>query len=161
MNVVVRYTISSKVWSHRSYPSQFKASTDYNDGSTFFQLIGDENGKIYKVNIGNDDDGTPISYSLVHRWYNVDGFVATRKHVRKLAFAHEGGSDGKVSYQVDTDKHNDWTKNIGILGTSDTSFKSLDIKGRRWRPRLSGISKGEPFTYKGFEILEVTSELII
>lgn len=158
--VVVRYTISTQVWTHRSYPQQFLVSSNYNDGTNLFQLVGDDDGNILKVNIGKTDNGTPINYSLIHRWYTLDGLYATQKTVSKLMFVHNGGTGTNINYQTEDSILNEWTGKVGQLKPKNTSFDSLFIKGRKCRFRLSGASVGEPFTYHGFEVYGGITDLV-
>lgn len=158
-NLVVRYTISSQTWTHRTYPQQFLASSPYNDGSTLFKLVGDDNGNVVKVNVGNDDNGTPISYSLTTRWDNIDGSSSTTKNINKLMFLHNKGTGTKVGYQVENPVLNQW-KPLGQLNNYDTGFNTANIKGRKVRFHLSGSSTGEPFDYSGYEILDANADLI-
>jgi|SRR5581483_8847457 len=158
-NLEVRYTISTQTWTHYSKPSQILCASRYNDGSTVYQLVGDNSGNVLKINTGTDDNGTAISYSLIHRWYTVDGQMSTRKNIEKLLFHHEGERGSNVQYQIEDDPVSDWTKPLGQLDKSCTLLK-CSIKGRKFRPRISGSSTGEPFTYSGFEIIKASSELI-
>ena len=160
-NIVLRYTISTKVWTVYSYPTQFLVSSKYNDGTDLFQLVGDESGNVFKVNIGVTDNSTPIAYSLVHNWYDVDGSQATRKTITKMLFAHVGGSGTKVSYQVEDDVENDWSSGLGEFGQRDTFFTNISVRGRKCRFKILGQSYGVPFIYYGPEILEGNSELAI
>lgn len=160
-NMVLRYTISTQVWTHRIYPTQFLVSGEYNDGTTKFSLIGDESGNIYKVNVGNTDDGTAITYSLIHRWETLDGLVSTSKTIENAVFSHEGGMGTNVAFQTDVDgsTSNDWSKGKGQFGESNTGLP-VHIKGRKMRLRLYGTSKGETFAYNGFELPDVTREIL-
>lgn len=157
-NLVVRYTISSKVWTHYTYPTKFLFASRYNDGTTLFRLVGDNDGNILKVNVGSDDNNTPINASLNHRWYNVDGLISTQKNLPKLVFSHTGGAGTRVSYQVQDDPENDWSKTIGQFKSRDTVFSATGIKGRKCRFRLSATNVGTPFVYYGFEIITPTAE---
>ena len=163
-NLEVRYTISTETWTHYTKPTQALCASRYNDGSNLFQLVGDDDGNILKMDIGITDNGTPISVSLVHRWYNIDGMTATRKNLIKGLFSHDGGAGLNVAYQNEQDLQNpnDWSKKVGKgqLGTYDTVFNNMDVRGRECRFRISGVSSGEAFTYHGFEILEGNSELV-
>lgn len=161
-NMVVRYRMSTQVWTHRSYPVSFLCSGRYYDGTTLYNVVGSTNGKIYKYNLGNTDDGTPISYSLVHRWENIDGMISTRKNIMTIGFNHYGGAGANVNYQKEGDSINDWTKRIGRgqFDTFNTGFNSVGIKAKKMRIRISGQNSGEPFTYFGYEIIGATDELI-
>lgn len=166
-NLVVRYTISTQTWTHRMYPAQMVNSIRrqplYVDATTQYALVGDSTGAILKTNTGKDDNGTPITYSLIHRWETVDGLLSTRKVIQTANFLHYGGAESQVTYQTeknDPDNLNDWTLGIGQLNTTNTGFNSMDIKGRKFRFRISGVSTGEPFTYNGYEVLGVLNEFI-
>lgn len=159
-NLEVRYTISTQTWTHYTKPTQVLCASRYNDGTNLFQLVGDTSGNVLKVDIGVTDNGTPISYSLVHRWGTADGTLSTEKHISKILFHHYGGNGGNLSYQKEDDVLNDWTKSIGQLSKSLTYFNNANIKGRKLRFRLSGISSGEPFIYNGFEIIDGVTNII-
>lgn len=158
--MVVRYTISTQVWTHRLYPTQFTVSALYRDTSTMYALVGDSSGNVYQTNTGKTDDGTAITFSLIHSWDNMDTLLSTRKTVMNGMFTHEGGAGSNVNFQVNKDQENDWTKGCGDLQASNTGFNTVDIKARKLRFRLSGSSKGEPFTYNGYELIDVVSEFV-
>jgi len=161
-NVVVRYRLSTQVWSHRSYPTQFLCSGRYTDGTTLFNVVGGTNGKTYQYNLGTTDDGTPISCSLIHRWENIDGLISTRKTVMTIGFNHYGGAGFNVNYQIQGDPDNDWTKRVGRgqFDQYNTGFNSVNIKGKKIRIRISGQSTGQPILYHGYEIIAAMDELI-
>lgn len=158
-NLVVRYTISSQTWTHRTYPNKFLVSSNYNDGSTLFNLVGNNSGDIYKVNIGNDDAGTPISYSLITRWNNFDGTSSTTKTINQIMFLHNKGAGSNVAYQTENSVLNSW-KPLLQLTDFDTGLNTANIKGRKVRFKLSGSSIGEPFDFSGYEVLEGFTEQI-
>lgn len=157
-NLIVRYTISTQTWTHYSYPTQHLVSSEYNDGSDIYNLVGDESGNILKMNTGKTDNSSVIQYSLIHKWLNFDGLLSTRKNINKLLFTHKEGSGSQISYQKENDETNDWSKSLGQLTEKDTGF-DLSIKGRKIRFRLSGSSTGEPFSYSGFEFVSGSSNL--
>lgn len=160
-NLEVRYTISTESWTHYQKPTQSLVSSRYNDGTTLFQLVGDNNGNVLKVDTGVTDNGTAISYSLIHNWDKVDGVVSTKKTINKMLFHHKGGQGSKVSYQKEDDLVSDWKKPVGkgSLVKSMTYFTNPNVQGKNLRFRISGSSTGEPFDYYGYEILAGTSEL--
>lgn len=158
-NVVTRYTISSKVWTVYSYPTRFKVSSPYNDGTNLYRLVGDDSGNVLKTDTGLTDNGTPIFYSLVTRPYTFDGLFSTRKNISKMSIIHEGGQGSSFTFRVDADNENEWKKLEQITKKVPTPF-TCDIKGNKIFFRLQGTSEGEPFTFGGFEVLEISSELI-
>lgn len=158
-NLNVRYSISTQVWTHRSYPTQFLCSATYDDGTTRYKIVGDNAGNTYEHNTGLTDDGTQISYSLIHRWDNIDGLLSTRKTIMQGMFSHDGGTGSKIDYQIDGDPDADWTKGVGSLKDVNTGFNTMNIKARKMRFRISGASKGQPFTYNGYELIGVIREM--
>ena len=87
-NLYVRYTISTMTWTHYTYPTPvlcaIKRQPLYTDGTTQFAVVGDNAGNVITMNNGKDDLGTPIPYSLIHKWDNIDGLLSTRPIARRL-----------------------------------------------------------------------------
>lgn len=158
--LVVRYTISTQTWSHYSYPSQFLASSPYNDGTNLYQLVGDTVGNVFQINTGKTDNGTPISYSIIHPFDSVDGFRSTTKIVTKILFECKNMTGANITYQIPDNNKNDWTKEVGQFANGSTGFSNVSLRGQRLSFRVAGFSTGEPITYEGYEILEGTSQLI-
>lgn len=158
--MVVRYTISTQVWTHYSYPTQFLCSSSYNDGSNLYTVVGDTAGSIFKVDTGTTDNGTELFYSIVHPFDDIDGSDATFKTVNTMFFIHSGMTGANVNYQTPENILNDFSQKVGQIKSADTGFSNLSVKGRNIKFKLSGTSKGEPIKYEGFEILGGTSELI-
>lgn len=156
-NLVVRYTISTQTWTHYSYPTQLLFASDYNDGSTIFRLTGDEDGNVLKMDTGKTDNGTGINFSLIHRWQTLDGLLSTKKNVDKLLFSHTGGAGTIVQWQEGKDHVNAWQSLDRSFGEYDTGYNAPDIEGSKIRFRVTGTSVGEPFEYRGFEIINSDS----
>ena len=122
-------------------------------------MIGDDDGNIQKTNTGTDDNGSPIFYSLLTRWWTFDGLFATRKNISKMSVIHKNGEGGLITFQVDDDNVNKWRK-LFQIGEANPTPKTVNIKGQKVRFRLQGTSVGEPFIFSGFEVLDISSELI-
>ncbi len=161
-NLVVRYRISTEVWTHRSYPVPFLCSGRYNDGTTLWTVVGDNAGQTHQYNLGTTDNGASIPYSLVHRWENIDGLISTRKNIMTIGFNHYGGAGTNVNYQTQGDPVNDWSKRVGRgqFDQYNTGFNSVGIKGKKIRMRISGQNSGQSFEYHGYELLGAMDELI-
>lgn len=158
-NLAVRYTISTGAWTHYSYPTQFLTSSRYNDGTTLYTVIGDNSGNYFKLDTGLTDNGTPITYSLVHAWDSIDDLRSTIKTVVRMFYEHKSGTGSKFSYQAPEFALNEW-KPIGELKTLDTGFQSVNAKGRKLRFRIAGASTGQPFQVEGYEIVESFDDLV-
>ena len=162
-NCVVRYTISTQVWTIYSYPVQHLIGARYKNSSSdkVEVVLGTNDGTVVRYNVGNQDDASqPIVYDITHRKYLVDGLSTTTKDIEKMLFCTDGKMGGAIiQYQRDDDLRNDWSKNVGQIYDMNSYFSNIDVKGTELGFRLSGVSEGEPFTYYGFEILEGTTEL--
>lgn len=154
-NVVLRYTLSSQVWTIYETPNQIRCASDYNDGTTLYRLVGDADGNVLKFNSGFTDNGTPISYSLVIGPKTLDGLWSTRKNISKISFLTTSPVT-TVSYRVDDEYDNVWHD----LGQTDTQLKTVDIKGNKIWFRFNGSNSGQQISIKGLEIFEATNELI-
>ena len=135
-------------------------SSPYNDGSNIYTLAGDESGNVFKMDIGNTDNGQPISYSLIHPFDSLDGLSSTVKTITKVFFNHSGMTGTNISYRNTDDILNDFRKPIGQLKSGYTGFAAINLKGRKLQIRLSGSSKGEPITYMGYEVVAGTKQLV-
>jgi hypothetical protein len=158
-NVVLRYSISSQLWTMYTYQTQFLVSSGYNNGSSLFKVVGDNNGMVFEVNTGNTDNGSDIPYWIVHKAEELDGLSSTTGIIDKIIFLHTGGAGTKVTWQKQEDTLNDYTRDIGNFKSFDTFFDSLSIKSRNFYFNISGSSKGDSILYEGFEVLGWYNEL--
>lgn len=159
-NVEVRYTISSQVWTHYSGPTQFLVGAPYNNGSTIVTVVGDESGQVQTIESGITDNGTEIFYSIMHQFDDIDGSHSTEKILNTMFFMHGNMTGANVNYRIPEDILNNFTKPIGQLVSSETGFSNLTVRGRKLQFRISGVSKGQPISYEGYEVLSGTSQLI-
>lgn len=166
-NLAVRYTLSTQTWTHYSYGYSFTVAIRrqpfYVTGGAQVALGGDSLGNVFQINVGNIDNTKSIPYSLIHRWETIDGLLSTRKTLMVGNFNHYEGSGSTIAYQTevnDPDNLNDWSRRVGFLGSANTGFNSMNIKARKIRFRLFGESTGQPFTYNGYELVDVVDEVM-
>lgn len=167
-NHIVRYTISTQTWTHYDAPQPqtmaVRRQPFYTDGSSQYAITGDSAGNVIKMNVGlTNYDGSGISYSLIHKWDMIDGLLSTRKIINTGNFSHYRGAGSNVNYQTeanDPDNLNDWSQKFdkGQLLDANTGFNSANVKARKIRFRISGVSTGQPFIYNGYELIDVLNE---
>lgn len=150
-NLVVRYTISTQLWTHYSYSSQFLVGTSYNNGTNVVTVVGDNGGEVFTTETGLTDNGSELMYSIIHPSDDIDGSHATLKIVNKMFFMHSGMTGANINYQIPEDVLNDFTKKVGQMKSSETGFSNLALCGRKIKIRISGSSKGEPVSYEGLQ----------
>lgn len=153
-NVVLRYTESSDIWTIYSYPSDIRAGTDFNNGSSLTRIIATDNGVVATHNSGTTDLGEPIKYRVSTKWYEF-GSIADQKVIKTIIGLCEKAQESQLMYQVDDDAS--W-KPLGQLAKYLTFYEPLLLKFHRIRFRLMGVSRVEPFVFQGLEILEGTNE---
>lgn len=158
-NIEVRWTISTKVWTIYSKPTQILSSTLYDSGSVLVSILGDESGNVLQHDIGNTDNGTPIFYDLITHFRYLTEIKDVSKSCTELSALHENAHGAQISYQIDSDNqkktNNTWTP-IGQISKDIYEVLSLDAQHfTRIRFRVSGSSSGVPIIFRGLEILNL------
>jgi len=153
-NVVLRYTESADIWTIYSYATELSFGTTYNNGSTIYRIVGDDNGYVYLFNSGNTDNGTAISYKLRTKWYDL-GIKSYQKVLNDFSGICEKAQGSTVFYEIDDTNQ---PKQLGQLRKYITNFTGKSIKFHRIRFHLRGISEQEPFVFQGFELLKLFNE---
>ena len=153
MNVVVRYTISSQVWTVYSYPNELRRGVIWDNATNNVAVVGDSDGNIMTYNSGLTDNGTAISYELITRYYEL-GALSETNVINKMSAISSKAQGGFLKFQIDDSE--DW-KNVGQLKKFVTIFKNTNIKGHRCRFKLLGDSTATPFLFEGLEFLEATN----
>ena len=68
-NCVLRYTISTQIWTTYDYPGNgITAMIRHDNGTTLSSIIGTVNGAIGQLGSGTTDFGKPIYYEMIDRW---------------------------------------------------------------------------------------------
>ena len=151
-NVVLRYTISSQVWTVYSYASRFLRGIVRDTGTNLDILVGDTNSTIYQLNVGDTDDGAAIFYDLKTRWIEVVSLAYTQiiKQVASYSTLHRGMM---LSWQADDDSETTWREIAKLDKFVFISRNDLAVKGRRVRFRISGSNRKEQWIWQGVDIL--------
>ena len=152
-NVVLRYTISSQVWTVYSYPNELRRGVIWDNATNNVAVVGDSDGNIMTYNSGLTDNGTAISYELITRYYEL-GALSETNVINKMSAISSKAQGGFLKFQIDDSE--DW-KNVGQLKKFVTIFKNTNIKGHRCRFKLLGDSTATPFLFEGLEFLEATN----
>lgn len=160
-NVVVCRTISTQVWTVYTFPSTFRASTIFDNGTTLTQLVGDDAGNVIQFGTGKSDfDGSAISYDLIPHW----SYFTERRHQTKsftqLVALHENATGAQVAYQVDEGNQKRTNNAWEPAGTIQKPLRDvLSVNAQnffRFRPRLFGNAVGDPFIFRGYEVVDLS-----
>lgn len=149
-NVVVRYTISSDVWTVYSYATELRRGCIWDNATNNVAVGGDDDGNVFTLNSGLTDNTAAIQYELITKYYEL-GLMMETKVINKMSAICEDAQGGLLAFQVDDEAV--W-HTIGQLRKYINIFKNLDIKGHKIRFKLFGTSKVAPFIFEGFELLE-------
>ncbi len=159
-NCVLRWTISSEVWTIYSYAQAIVIGTTYDTGTAITRAVGDNDGNVYTFDSGSTDNGSAINYSLETRWHLVTGMRSDFKTIRKIAALHEGAQGAQLGWRNGNMGLNE-IQPIGSLKNQETFFDNLDIKGHRFKLSIRGASTGGIFTFQGWEVLDWINEGVI
>jgi len=100
-NVVVKYTISQKTWSIRTYPTQVRIINNYiDDSGNYNVVIGDDDGQVLDFNSGNTDNETSIFYRVKTKRLDFGGYSAIKEIEDVFQFS-EGLPDAKTQIYID------------------------------------------------------------
>ena len=159
-NCVMRYTISTQVWTIYDYPLNYiTAMIEYDDGTDLNMIMGTDEGKVLAMDSGYDDLGVPIYFEFIDRWRSFTDMYAEVKSISGLNLYNENGAGTKVMYQIQNSNPNDWQE-IGTIGTLSDAETSLFPNAATddfnvVRLRVAGFTKGTPMVFHGIELLTI------
>lgn len=158
-NVVIRYTISTQVWTVYSYHDQFQFGITYDDGTSLSNVVADNNATVHTLNSGTTDNGNVIFYSLITKWFEF-GSLSETTTLNQFATFADKGMGMSLSFQADNENINNWHP-LGKLTKFATLFnKKPGPKGHRIRFKLHGSSSGEAWIWSGLEILSASTDAL-
>lgn len=150
-NVALRYRISSQTWTVRSYAHDFEQFKQYDDGTDLWVLGGTDDGHVLKMDSGNLDLTTDISYELETPWYTIGGNPALEfKLATFSAFVERASGDLMVQYRTDEDET--WQA-IGNCRKYVSSWSGINAGFHRIKFRFTGRSATDPVIFDGFSML--------
>lgn len=159
-NCVLRWTISTEVWTVYSYAHELVVGASYDTGSAITRAVGDTDGNVFTVDSGSTDNGTAINVELETRWYALTGLRAETKTIRKMIGLHENAQGLNLGWRNGTMQKNE-IQPIGQLGAQETFFPNLNITGSRVKFSCRGSFTGGQWTFQGFEIVDWINEGVI
>jgi len=160
-NCMMRYTISTQVWTIYDYVgNNISALVLYDDGTNQTQVAGTTTGIVAALDSGTTDLGEPIYFEMIDRWRSFLELYSKTKVLSGMMVSSDNGAGTNVFYQVNKDSPNVWQP----AGTLDDSYASLfpnfktENDFNRFRYRLSGNTIGEPIVFHGTEFMSLSDE---
>lgn len=163
-NCVMRYTISTQVWTIYDYTgtsatainNKITAMLRFDNGSAIYSYAGNADGKIGIMGSGNTDFGTGFYYEFIDRWRSYTDIYAQVKSIDALNIYSENAAGAKVFIQNQKVPANVWEtidtiteENCALFqntGTDDFTVSRL---------RIAGFTKGTPVVIHGIEVLSL------
>lgn len=159
-NCVLRWTISTEIWTIYSYAQNLIVGNTYDNSNAIDRVVGDDDGNVYTFNSGNTDNTIAINYELETRWLNLSGLRSEEKVIKQLAAIHENMQGAEVGQRTGS-KNRLEIEPIGSLEDQESIFNSLSINAKRIKLSIRGTSNSGSSIFQGFEILDWTNEGII
>lgn len=154
---VVRYTISTQVWTIYDYVgNNITAMIYYDDGINLNHLMGTLEGKTGSMDIGTTDFGVPFYFDFIDRWRSFTEMYYLDKTISGFNIYSENGAGTNFSYQIQKWPTNVWKslgtvseKNNSLMPNADT--EDFDVL----RLRLNGTTNGPIIVFHGIEITQL------
>lgn len=160
-NCVMRYTISTQVWTIYDYiANDISASIRYDNGTTILNMIGTEAGKVGILGSGFTDFGVAFYYEVIDRWRSYTDMYAKTKILSGLNVYSENAAGANLQYQSQKSPANVWNPLGTVTEENNALFPSAKTEEDFTvsRLRLVGTTKATPVVVHGFEILSVQDE---
>lgn len=156
-NCVMRYTISTQVWTIYDYPLNYiTAMIQFDDATDLNMIMGTDEGKVLKMDDGFDDLGVAIYYELIDRWRSFTEMYAEVKSISGVNIYNQNAAGAKVMYQIENSQPNVW-KDIGDIDEQNNSLipNTGTDDFNVVRLRVAGFTKGTPVVFHGIELLSI------
>ncbi len=157
-NCVLRYTISTQVWTIYDYVGNtITAMIFYDDGVNLNHLMGTEAGKTGALDTGVTDFGEPFYYEFIDRWRSFANMYYQTKSLSGFNVYSENAAGANLLYQKQKQGPNAWLQ-IGTVSEENTSLmpnattEDFDVM----RLRLAGTTSGTQVVVHGIEIVQLT-----
>lgn len=155
-NCMVRYTISTQVWTIYDYTPSMVSLIRYDNGTTIEQVAGTSTGVFAKLDSGLDDLGQPFYFDFIDRWRSFTKMYSDSKSISGLMVMAQNGGGTDLLYQTEKTPADAWQP----LGTLTHKYDSLLPNANtddfnNIRLRLNGFTKGEPIIFYGIELFSI------
>jgi len=157
-NCVLRYTISTQVWTVYDYVGNtITAMISYDDGVEISHLMGTSAGRTGQMDVGTTDFGAPFYYEFIDRWRAFTEMYYLTKSLSEVSVYSENAAGANLMYQVQKSGPNAWEP-VGTVTEANNSIltnkseKDFDVL----RFRLAGNTRGAQVVVHGIEITQMT-----
>jgi hypothetical protein len=156
-NCVMRYSLSTQVWTTYDYPNHsFSALIRYDDGTTLNMIAGTSTGVVANLDKGILDIDKPIYYEIIDRWRSFTEMYADRKSLSGISVFSENAGGAMLEYQLKKDIPNEWSYLGEFTEDYSSPFKWANTEDFNvMRFRVKGNNSGTPIIIHGIEVLSI------
>lgn len=163
-NCVMRYTISTQVWTIYDYTgnsstainNKLTAMLRFNDGISIRSFAGNNDGKVGIMGSGNTDFGVGFYYEFIDRWRSFTDMYAQTKAISGVNFYSENAAGANVFYQIQKAPANEWKPIDKVTDENNALFPNASTDDFTVvRLRMAGFTNGTPVVVHGIEILSL------
>ena len=157
-NCVMRYTISTQVWTIYDYVGNaITAMISYDNGTDLVHLMGTSLGKVGSMDVGTTDFGVPFYYEYIDRWRSYTDMYYLVKSISGMSVHSENAAGANVMFQVQKSGPNVWETLMTVNEKNNSIFANVESKDFDVaRLRIAGTTSGVPVVIHGIEILDLT-----
>lgn len=147
-NVVLKYNILQDTWDIRQYPTHHRAYTKYVDSlDAVYTVFGDTDGNVLFYNVGDDDNGTPIYYTVEPQDLTFE-FRVFEKSIPRIGFVTKNSKDAIVLWR-NSDRPEEW-ETLGTIKKNAELFQG-DWRAVKYNFKLSGNTNSGKATLEAIE----------
>jgi len=150
----LKYSTRDDSWSVHYYPTLFLFFTKYTDSNGRLLRAGGNDGHVYTMNLGNDDNGNAIPYSLETQEIEFGERGDTINIPEHIAVFTNNGENS--SMQVKTESY-DYQDIDGSFEEDVTIIDTANLQGRYFKFKWAGIAQNIQPEFQGMEFPDVTS----
>jgi len=163
-NCVMRYTISTQVWTIYDYTgtsstaisNKLTAMLRFDNGIAIQSYAGNADGNLGIMGSGNTDFGIGFHYEFIDRWRSYTDIYAQVKSIDALNIYSENAAGSTVYIQNQKTPANVWEPIDTITEENCALFPNVGTEDFTVsRLRIAGFTKGTPVVIHGVEVLSL------
>lgn len=156
-NCVMRYTISTQVWTIYDYPTiDISSMLKFDSGTAIAQLAGTADGKLCLLDSGYDDLGAKIYIDAMSRWKSFSEMYVKSKSVSGVGVTSLRAGGLEFQYQTNLDSSNEWMDMFKLTEKFSTLSPNASTDDfNTFRYRIKGFISGAQALVYGVELQSI------
>lgn len=157
-NCVLRYTISTQVWTVYDYVGNtITAMIYFDDGVEIAHIMGTSLGKVGAMDSGFTDFGQGFYFEYIDRWRAYSEMYYQQKIASGFNVHSENAAGANLLYQIQKSGPNVWEQLGTIDERNNSKMPNADtVPFDVMRLRIAGTTKGAQVVIHGIEIMDLT-----